>query len=95
MRIKKPNFKNRLTHLKDTFASYKTLFFILLIIIPLVYIGAMFYFYAWQVKTPQELPTKIVSIDKVLYEKIIDNLNQREANFVQEESKTYSDPFYR
>jgi len=95
MRIKKSDFKNKLASLKEFFASHKTLFFVLLIIIPLAYIGAIFYFYAWYVKTPVELPTKTISIDSVLYQKTMDDLNQREINFAQEEAKTYSDPFYR
>jgi len=90
-----PFFKKIFGAIKKTFLSYKIAVFILLILIPLAYIGAMFYFYAWHVGTPEELPTKNISIDSVLYQKTMDDLNQRETNFAQEESKTYSDPFYR
>ena len=90
-----PFFKRIPAAIKRAFQTYRIVVFILLILIPLVYIGAMFYFYAWYVGTPEELPTKKISIDSALYQKVMDDLNQRKINFAQETNKTYSDPFYR
>ncbi|OGZ33990.1 MAG: hypothetical protein A2Y98_00810 [Candidatus Portnoybacteria bacterium RBG_19FT_COMBO_36_7] len=88
------NLKTGFASIKKTFVSYKVAVFILLALISLVYIGAMFYFYAWHVKTPEQLPTKTISIDSKLYQKTMDDLKQREINFAEEAGKTYSDPFY-
>jgi hypothetical protein len=90
-----PFFRKIFGAIKKTFLSYKIAVFILLILIPLAYIGAIFYFYAWYVKTLEQLPTKTISIDSALYEKTMEDFNQREINFAQEDSKTYLDPFYK
>jgi hypothetical protein len=89
------SLKKILASIKKIFVTYKIAVFVVLVLIPVTYIGVMFYFYAWQVGTPEELPTKNISIDNALYQKTIDNLNQREINFAQEETKTYLDPFYK
>ena len=95
MDIKLSGLKKISASIKKAFVSYRIAIFILLALIPLAYIGVMFYFYAWHVKTPSELPTRTISIDSALYQKTMDNLNQREINFAQEETKIYLDPFYR
>jgi len=89
-----PSFKNSFISAKKVFLSYKIVIFTLLILIPLAYIGVMFYFYAWHVKAPSELPTQTISLDSALYEKTMADLEQREKNFAEEAGKTYSDPFY-
>jgi hypothetical protein len=87
--------KNGFASVKRFFVSYKKVFFVLSILAALAYVGVLFYFYAWQVSTPEALPNRAVSIDSTLYQKVMDELNQREINFAQEEGRTYSDPFYR
>jgi hypothetical protein len=87
--------KNGFASIRRFFMAYKTVFFVLSILAALAYVGALFYFYAWRVGTPEELPNRTISIDSTLYQKVMDELNQRETNFAQEEGRTYSDPFYR
>jgi len=95
MKIETPTFKKFFKFFKKVLLSHKILSFILLALISLAYIGAIFYLYAWQIKPPQDLPIKKISVDSDLYQKMVDDFAKREANFMQEGSKTYLDPFYR
>lgn len=67
--------------------------FALLFLVALLYLGVIFYFYVWQAQAPLEVFIKSLSIDSMLYQKAVADLEQRELNFEQEEGRTYLDPF--
>jgi len=95
MKIRAPIFKKFFIFFKKFLLSHKIISFILLSLIALVYIGVIFYVYTWQIKAPQDLPIKKIAVNSDLYQKMVDDFAKREANFMQEENKTYLDPFYR
>lgn len=95
MAIQISNLKKSLALIKKNLASYKKVFFAIIILASLAYLGAIFYFYAWKIKLPEHLPTQSIYIDSALYQKTMDDLSQREINFIEEANKTYFDPFYQ
>ncbi len=93
MEIKAPDFKKIFNFFKIFFSSYRIAGFALLILMPLIFVGLIFYLYAWRVEAPEELPVKKILVDQKLYEKVMENLRQRQNNFEAEANKTYPDPF--
>lgn len=95
MSLKNKNFKIQFRGLGRIYASYKIVFLILAILLPLVYVAAIFYYYAWQIEISVEPYSKKVSVDSELYKSVMDNIKKREENFAQEEGKTYINPFIK
>lgn len=93
MEIKTPTFKKILILFKKLLTSYKIVTFILAILLPLIFIGMIFYLYAWQVQPEDQSQARKISIDQNLYNEVMDKIKQREINFQNEENKTYVDPF--
>jgi len=92
--------KINLSFLSNFFAPVKTFFvehrkvgFILLGLVALGYVAGLFYLYAWRVKPAGTQKREQTAIDAGLYDKVMKNLQDREANFNQEASKTYPNPF--
>ncbi|MBI4709365.1 MAG: hypothetical protein HY764_04140 [Candidatus Portnoybacteria bacterium] len=78
---------------KNFFLRYRKAFLVLLFLISLAYLGAISYLYAWRIPAPKETSSGKISVDSVLYQKVMDNIKQREINFEAEAGKTYLDPF--
>lgn len=92
MEIKAPVFKKIFIASKIFLLKYKILFFVLVALISFGYLAAIFYSYAWRIQPAAQAPPKI-SVDLALYQKVMENLGQRELNFEQEASQNYLDPF--
>ena len=93
MEIKISFFAKFFTPLKNFLLHYRILILGLLVLIPLAYLALIFFSYAWQMASPEELPDKKILIDSKLYEKVMANLKERDKNFSEEETRTYADPF--
>ncbi len=82
-------------NIKLFLSTKKTLVFIVLAILPLVYLSLIFYLYAFLNKTTVQEENKKIFIDQKLYERVMENFRQRELNFSEEANKIYTDPFGR
>ena len=92
MKIKFSIFKKIYISCLNFFSKYRILMFVLLILFALAYLGAVFYFYVWRDYKVDVVAVK-TTVNMTLYQKVMENFNQREVNYKDEENKTYSDPF--
>ena len=93
MEIKTPTFKKIFILFKKLLTSYKIVTFILAILLPLIFVGVVFYLYAWEVRLEDQPRARKISVDQNLYNEVMEKIKQREINFQQEENKIYIDPF--
>ncbi|OGZ33447.1 MAG: hypothetical protein A2174_01310 [Candidatus Portnoybacteria bacterium RBG_13_41_18] len=77
---------------RNVFIKYKVLFFFVLVLAALGYVGGIYYFYVIEIKV-SSVELKKTTIDRALAQKVSDYFVQREMNFLEEETKTYKDPF--